>query len=280
MPNDQIQEWFDANRDVLENYAEECSADPAAALKHVITNLRQCRSTSRDKFVLWAAKQIASLPGFGGSFDAIRGLNLDVLGLFNKAEQDYEFKPFNTVETPTTVLIDMGKSMIWKVPTTETVTIRGEHHTWAEVAERLWPCTLRKIGGAFQVAKKIRGVYVHIARVFLGAQDDQMVKFQNGDPLDYTGANPYIVSDTDAPKSTAESQARFERATLTRTHWDMDNVSIVVDEEGQKLKWQAKPTPELPTLSTTLEDLSHLGKRAQIPYAENSVKSGVKSAKE
>jgi hypothetical protein len=240
MPREQVEQWFDENQDTLDDFVKETAGDPEQALAHVAKNLRRCRATSRDMFLEWAVKLIAGQPGYGGSLAAIKALDLDVLSFFNQAEQSYEYQPFETETHGTTQFVNMGQSKIWKLPTNQTVTIRHEQYSWGEVAERLWPCCLRNVGGLSLVMKKLKGQNIHVARILLAVRDDEMLKFQNGDTLDYTGCNPYVVSSRGGIAAQA-AQDKFERATLKRTSWNMDRVSFTVDEEGQNVRWPDKP---------------------------------------
>ena len=109
-----------------------------------------------------------------------------------------------------------GGTKIWKVPTNEGVTINGAECTWAGLAEHLWPCHLRKVGEQNQAHEKLRGKPIHVARIYLAARDEQMLKFRSGDSLDYTGNNPYIVANR-------SQQNRFEIRIMKNTGWNLEN---------------------------------------------------------
>jgi hypothetical protein len=231
-------QWFGEAENTLRDFAQEAGVDTDQAVAWVETRLRHCRATTRDKFVLWAAKLITKHPDYRGSLEAIKKLDLDVLDLLNRAEQAYDFKPMNTEKTASTMFVDMGKvggeHRIWKLPMDQTVIIRREKYSWAEVAEKLWPCYLRKVGAHYQVAKKISGQPLHVARILIGARDDEMVKFDNGDSLDYTAGNVYVVSDRRG--STAqEEQEKFE-ANICKYGTNANLENIMLDPTDAKAK--------------------------------------------
>src|SRR5262249_48499821 len=95
----------------------------------------------------------------------------------------------------------------------------------------IWPCHLRKVGGSFQVTKKIKGVQMHIVRLMLEARDDELVKFSNGDTLDYTGDNPYVVCSrrgaivSSRGGEDLDAQQVFERSNLFRAGWDTSRMT-------------------------------------------------------
>lgn len=216
----QLRDWYDEEYGTLLGYACETLPDGGAALDHIWENLRKCRATTKEGFVIWATKKITKMSGFEYSYSAIEELDLDVLRILNQAAQAFDFKPFNAIKNGNALLIDMGEydgeTKIWKVPTNEAVTINGAEWTWAGLAEHLWPCHLRKVGEQYQVTKKLRGKPIHVARIYLAARDEQMLKFRSGDSLDYTGNNPYIVANR-------AQQNRFERRIMKNTGWNLEN---------------------------------------------------------
>ena len=155
---EQIAEWFQDEAKTIRNYAEETlhpeddDVDAAVdrAVEHIAKTLSRCRSTSRDNFVRWAARQITHEPSFRGSEGGARALDLDVLGLLNRAEQVFDFKPFIAEQHGKTLFIDMGEhegeQKLWKVPTDRMAVIQRQEYPWSDDVENLWPCFLRKIG--------------------------------------------------------------------------------------------------------------------------------------
>ena len=90
----QLRDWYDEEYGTLWGYACETLPDGDAALDHIWENLRKCRATTKEGFVIWATKKITKMPGFEYSYSAIEELDLDVLILFNRVGTDLRFQAF------------------------------------------------------------------------------------------------------------------------------------------------------------------------------------------
>jgi hypothetical protein len=246
-----VQHWFETELKSLEDFAAESHVDRNAAITRLEKNLRHCRAKTRDAFVMWACKQVSKLPGFGGSMRAIRQLDLNVLNLIAEMRRAEHPAPFISMPDGNSVLIFMGmqedKPRAWRVPTNQFVTVQGQEYSWAEAVEKLWPCFLEQVGGEFKVMTKLMGKNIHVARILLGARNDEQIRFANGNRLDYTGGNPYIVSE-----ESARLQPRFDEKLMK-----YGTNSAAVDNATYD-EMYAKPKAKAPTMdeSGAIEELA------------------------
>jgi hypothetical protein len=84
---------------------------------------------------------------------------------------------------------------------------------------------------------KIRGVNIHVARILLGARDDEQIRFANGNRLDYTENNPFVVS-----SSGTDLQRRFDKKMMK---WGT-NANV---EQATRDEMFARSTVPKPTIS-------------------------------
>jgi hypothetical protein len=105
---DTIHNLFAQNERCLWDYAEETTADAAAALSSIGSRLRRCRATDRTTFLKWAVKIVGKQPTFRPSFDCIQRLDLDVLKAFRDGERAYgNSQLFDTHVTPATTFVKL-----------------------------------------------------------------------------------------------------------------------------------------------------------------------------
>jgi len=246
-----VQQWFETELKSLEDFAAESHVDRDAAITRLKKNLRHCRAKTRDTFVMWACKHISKLSGFRGSLRAIRQLDLNVLNLIAEMRRAERSAPFISIPEGNSVLIDMGVHgdipRAWRVPSNQFLTFQGQEYSWAETVEKLWPCFLEQVGEDFKVMTKIKGKNIHVARILLGARNDEQIRFGNGNRLDYTGGNPYIVSE-----ESIELQTRFDEELMK-----YGTNSAAVDNATYD-EMYAKPKAKTPTMdeSGSIDELA------------------------
>ena len=233
-----LRDWVSQEIDSLIDFAIESNVDFYDALNRIEKNLRHCKPKSAESFVMWACRQISKCPGFTSSVKACHELDLNVLDLLAGMRRA-DAQPFEAIRDGNCILVNMGVHnnlpRAWKLPTDKTITIADSEYSWAEAAEKLWPCFLEND----RVMTKIRGVNIHVARILLGARDDEQIRFANGNKLDYTRNNPFVVS-----SSGTDLQRRFDDKVMRYgTNSDVERVPNHRDREEMPAKSIApKPT--------------------------------------
>ena len=241
-----LQAWVSQEIDAVLDYAAESGVSFSDAITRIEKNLRHCKAKSADAFALWACRQISQCQGFTGSMRAIRKLDLDVLNFLSGMRRSDTPAPFESLPDGDSILVNMGvhdgTPRAWRVPKNKTVTFSGKEYSWAEAVESLWPCFLEND----RVMTKIKGQNIHVARILLGARDDEQIRFANGNKLDYSADNPFIVSD-----KSRTLQKRFDDNVMR--YGTNSNVEWAPHDRSEML---AKPTaPKQPLRDESIDNL-------------------------
>ena len=173
MPSEQINQWFDEEYDTIEDFAQDCGVDAEAALEHIATNRRRCKSKTRNKFIVWALKQVAKQPDFHVVAGIVRKFDLDVQNFLDKVKQgSSRYKDFpEYIKNNGNFLVNMGtrddgSAIVWTIP----------EQYW-DFVHKIYPVSLKpRPEGGYFIAKKIKGTIVPVHRLIFPVETNDTVQ--------------------------------------------------------------------------------------------------------
>lgn len=225
-----VRQWWEDEYSTIEEYARECipdsyendgkCSDCETALESVRKNLRRCKATSRETFLVWVTRQIAKQPGFYLTAGAIKRFDLDVSNWIDTATLRHErYTDFEYEKDGDLYRLNLGtdqEPIPWTIP-----------EKYWQFAKNVWPVFAKRKTDGFYVAKKIGGVAVPLHRLVMNCEPGDTVQSTSGNLLDWTslyvrplnhsgiyeGRNTSWNKEASRPNTTQEEfESRFQPA--------------------------------------------------------------------